>query len=523
MATARVRFGGLLLCFLMALVWAGNGLAQGDPVYGGIIRFGAEADPEDFDPHRYQGGSARDIKSLIYNSLVTLDANGEVVPYLAESWTWESPTVLEFKLREDVRFHDGSTLTSDDVKFSYQRIMAPETAAFLNSVFLQSIADIETPDDRTVRLLLTEPNASILVQLALPDSAAIVSRVAVEGGLDLTRQPMGTGPFRFVEHEPGAFIVLERNPYYFLEGKPYADGVRISILRDEQSRANALLTGEVDVINFVSNAMAFRIEQRRDLALVCSLSTITAIMFNTSRSPFDDVRVRQAISYAVDRQAVLDAAYLGRGREITGGVILEPWASPELEGTYTRDLERARELLAEAGYADGFSVSLMSSAIHSHHYLTAEIVQQNLKDIGISVDLDLVEWATTVSRQAVGDYDFRIQGTSYRIPDPDGLALMFPSDSAYWAEPIGYVDEVLDDLISRSRSELDPQARQELVTATEARLLETVPWSFLAYGESCSAAVDTSKLGGFVVGPWPGLANNWSKVQLQDVWLSDRN
>lgn len=520
MATTQARFSRSLLYLLIALLGAGTALGQGDPVYGGIIRFGAEADPEDFDPHRYQGGSARDIKSLIYNSLVTLDADGEVIPYLAESWTWESPTVLEFKLRDGVTFHDGTPLTADDVKFSYERIMAPETAAFLNSVFLQSIANIETPDDLTVRLELTEPNASILVQLALPDSAAIVSRAAVEGGLDLTREPMGTGPFRFIDHEPGAFIILERHPDYFIEGKPYADGVRISILRDEQSRANALLTGEVDVINFVSNAMAFRIEPRANLELVCSLSTITAIMFNTSHSPFDDIRVRQAISYAIDRQAVLDAAYLGRGREITGGVILEPWASPELDGTYTRDLERARELLAEAGYTDGFSASLMSSAIHSHHYLTAEIVQQNLLDIGISVQLDLVEWATTVSRQAEGDYEFRIQGTSYRIPDPDGLALMFPSDSAYWAEPIGYVDEILDDLIRRSRSELDPQLRQELVTATEARLLETVPWSFLAYGESCSAAVDTSRLHGFATGPWPGLANNWSKVQLQDVWLT---
>lgn len=520
MARTRLRFNRFVLVPFVLLLWAGSAMAQNEPIYGGIIRFGAEADPEDFDPHRYQGGSARDIKSLIYNSLVTLDANGEVIPYLAESWEWVSPTILEFKLHEGVTFHDGSPMTSDDVKFSYERIMAPETAAFLNSVFVQSIAAIETPDAQTVRLVLTEPNASILVQLALPDSAAIVSRAAVEGGLDLTRQPMGTGPFRFVEHEPGAYIVLERNPDYFIEGKPYADGVRISILRDEQSRANALMTGEVDVINFVSNAMAFRIESRSDLELVCSLSTITAIIFNTSHAPFDDVRVRQAISYAVDRQAVLDAAYLGRGRQITGGVILEPWASPELDGTYTRDLEKARELLAEAGYPNGFSATLMASAIHSHHYLTAEIVQQNLQDIGISVKLDLVEWATTVSRQAEGDYEFRIQGTSYRIPDPDGLALMFPSDSAYWAEPIGYEDEVLDDLIQRSRSELDTQQRQELVTATEARLLETVPWSFLAYGESCSAAVDTTRVNGFLAGPWPGLANNWSKVQLQDVWLS---
>lgn len=502
------------------------GFAQ--PTPGGTLRWGLSTDPPNLDPHVSSGSAAANVKMNVYSGLVRYDAEGNITPDLATDWEIsDDGLTYTFNLRDGVTFHDGTPFTSEDVKFSLERIIDPETGAYLSSA-LEVIEAIETPDEGTVVLRLSEPHAALLPYLARAE-AQIVSKAFVEGGGDLNAEMIGTGPFMFVSREPGVSIELTRNPDYYEEGKPYLDGITFVPYADEQTRVVALEAGDVDIIEYVPWKDMSAIEENPNLTLYADEgAAFMTLIFNQAREPFDDPLVRRAFGYAIPRDAILRVAFFDRGSPITGGLIPpnSAYYNEELEGTYGYDPERALELLAEAGWTDSdgdgildkdgepLSVDLMSTSTYGMHMQTAQVVDQALRELGVDVNLELEEWSVVVARQQEGDFDFRVHGLGMMVEDPDFLAAYFLPD-AFYASISGIDDPELGESLERGRTSTDESARREAYLEFEERFLETAPWVHLTWRTQGEAAQDDVE--GFSHLPGPLWFH--SAYTLKDTWL----
>ena len=482
----RVGAGAVAVATGARLVAPGMATAalQDEPQPGGEITYGLSADPPNLDPQIDSGAAASTVKMLVYSTLARYWSGGQVEPNLAESWEVSSDGLeLMLNLRPGVTFHDGAPFTGEDVKASIERMQDEAIGATLQ-VEMGAIEEIVLDDELTVRLRFAQPNPAMIEYLAQPD-AAIMSKAFLDSGTDPNTAMVGTGPFRFVSREPGVSTILERNETYFREGLPYLDRIVFVPYPDENTRVSALLGGEIDMADYVPWKDMQAVED--DPALKLALGQEAAFMcviYNVTQAPFDNPLVRTALGYAYDRQAVVDAVFFGRGAPITGGVIpSSSWAyNADLEGTYGYDPDRAKELLAEAGFADGFSVTLLSTSQYGMHQSTAEIAQQNLQAIGIDCQLELYDWSTVVQRQTEGSYQFRIHGLSPELVDPDFLTNFFDSASPF-SQSSGFADDDVDRLLVEGRSALDETERKAIYLELEQRLLEISPWNFLAWRE----------------------------------------
>jgi ABC-type transport system substrate-binding protein len=240
------------------------------------------------------------------------------------------------------------------------------------------------------------------------------------------------------------------------------------------------------------------------------------VIYNVRQKPFDNPRVRVALSYAYDRKAIIDAAFFGRAIQMTGGVIPpQSWAyNKDLEGTYTYDPEKAKQLLAEAGYPDGFSVTLMATSQYGMNQSTAEVVQNNLRGIGIDCKLELYDWQTVVQKHTKGEYQFRVHGLALEILDPDALTNFFQTGSPF-SKSTGFSDEQIDRLLAEGRSTQVEEERRTIYNQLERRILELAPWSFLVYRQDGDALRKT--VHGYK--RLPGGLGFITGVMLQHVWL----
>ena len=491
---------------------------QGEPRPGGELTFGLSADPPNLDPHIDSGAAASTIKQLVYGTLVRYWLEGELQPNLAERWEI-SPDGLEytFFLRPGVTFHDGAPFTAADVKASIERIQAEATGATMQ-VEMSGIQEVIADGEQTVRLRLARPSAAMLEYLAQPDTA-IMSKAFLDAGNDPNTAMVGTGPYTFVSREPGVRTELARNESYFRDGLPYLDRIIFVPYPDENTRVSALLGGEIDIADYVPWKDMQAIED--DPALKLALGQEAAFMcviYNVKEAPFDNPKVRAALSYAFDRQAIVDAVFFGRGSLITGGLIpTTSWAhNPDLDGTYPYDPERAKQLLDEAGFGDGFTVTLLSTSQYGMHQSSAEIAQQNLQAIGIDCQLELYDWSTVVQRQSEGSYQFRIHGLSPELVDPDFLTNFFASGSPF-SRSSGFSDPEIDRLLEEGRSTLEEAPRQEIYLQLERRLLELAPWSLLAWREQGEGLKE--EIAGYE--HLPGSTGFKSAVTLEQVWRSE--
>ncbi len=504
-----------LICATLSLTpWQSS--AGPSPRPGGHLRYGLDADPPNIDPHVATGAASRNVILQIYNSLLRYGPGGSLIPYLAERWEIPDPKTYIFHIRRGVRFHNDAPLVAADVKASIDRIANPRISALIRDSLTPNIAAVEVTGSHTVKITLTEPQASFLALLARPE-AAIVSKALADANHDFRSTPIGTGPFAFAEREPGVRIRLVKNQNYFERGVPYLDGITFLPLRDDATRVNALRSGAVDMIGYVPWKDMAIIERDARLQFWGTPGPFMVLMYNVNRKPFDDRRIRQAIAHAVNRQAILDVVFFGRGSTITGGLIpAGTWAhNSELEGTFKHDPERARKLLAEAGYDPSTPVRLMQSATHAMHYQTGEVVQAELRKIGMNVVLDSVEWPIAVERGFKGDYDFRVHGLLSTIIDPDFYAYYFSSQSAFYSKPVGFRNDTLDRLLKEGRATIDQAQRKRIYRQFEERLLALSPWTFLTLRVQGDAAVKAVQ--GYQHLPG-GLVTD-SQVFLRYVWL----
>ncbi|KNE29573.1 MULTISPECIES: ABC transporter substrate-binding protein [Achromobacter] len=490
--------------------------AADTPKQGGTLRYGTVSEVVSLDPHVYGGSAWKVLIESLYSPLAGYDKTGAVVPRLAERWEQPDARSIIFHLRPNVKFQDGTPLTADDVKFSLDRILDPATGATLRANLLGM--KVTVVDPATVKVEKPSPDATLLGVLALPE-AAIVSRKWVEGGANLKLAANGTGPFQLKAYEPAVRASLARNPAYFVAGQPYLDAVDFRMIKSDDARVNALRSGSLDMIDFVPWKDIDALRRNAGMKIDMAGGAFMSVWFNTSKKPFDDARVRRAVSYAIDREAVSKAAFFGHGQPIHGAPTPtdSPYYNKALDGTYKRDVKQARALLAEAGYGNGLDASMVVFQGLGIYTTMAQVVQANLKEAGINLKLEPVEWATLVERKNRGDYESMIYGVSVKLPDPDAYAYYLGGDSSYWAKPIGYRDPELEKLLAEGRALTDPKARQPVYAQVEKRILDTSPWAFVNWREQAQGYLRKvrgyTQLGGALSESSPG-------ISLPTMWLN---
>jgi peptide/nickel transport system substrate-binding protein len=466
----------------------------GSPREGGVIIVGLQAEPTTLDyPQQSDYNTARATYGL-YDSLTHFkDESTEVEPWLAESWDIsEDSLVYTLHLRQGVKFHDGTDFNAEAVKFNIERQIIPDHPAadsgeFPYAEFTWGMVDtIEVVDDYTVEITLKEPFAPFLNHLAM-HPAAMVSPAAIEQyGKDISINPVGTGPFKFVSWTPGVEVVLEKNPDYW-NGPPHVDQVIFRPIIEDQARLTELESGGVNfIVNIPPDDLGRLREDDRFTVVEQPGMHTWWVAFNQSKPPFNDVKVRQAMNYAVNKQAIVDNLLQG-----TGALAINPlppvvWSYTDEIQTYDYDPEKAKQLLAEAGYPDGFSCNFWvpeSGSGMQQPVAMGTAIQADLKAVGVDCQIEQFEWGTYLDKTIVppdqAEFDMFEMSWIGDNGDPDNhLYILLSGDQ--WP-PNGYnmgfyKNEEVDAILREARVTFDQAKRTELYQQAQKLLAEDAPW-----------------------------------------------
>lgn len=465
---------------------AGGNAGDGGGSNGGTLQYGLDSDVPKLNTPQNQGSASMILNAALHRGLVQYDASGQIVPALAESWDDEGEQTFTFRLRDGLTFHDGSALTSEDVKATLEYIADPAHSAKLKAA-AAGIASIDTPDDTTVTVHLAAPDAAFLSFLADVTGAILPSEKLGQDGPTYD----GAGPFQFVSYEQGSSFVVKKFDGYYDAANVKLDGIDFQIIADQTARDNAFLSGSVDLVSFVGWNSYDQVKAQSSLVLDRTDGPFMYLEFNTTGSgPFSNPLVRQAVAYAVDRQGVIDAALGGQGKPLQGMPIPEDseYYNAAYADFYKKDLGKARQLLAEAGYPNGFTATMLSSSQYSFHENTAISVQADLAQIGITLEMNLPDWPTRLELGAAGDYDIAVYGTSGLTNDPAFLSEILTPTGAQNSS-YGYDDPKVNELLAKGRATTDVEARKAVYDELSAYVLQQAPivplaWRAQAFGYS---------------------------------------
>jgi peptide/nickel transport system substrate-binding protein len=467
------------------------------PKRGGTLTIRAW-DPPLFDPMLTTAYRVHVAISFTHSRLVKHKAGPSIVPGtfpiegdLAESWTQPNDTTYVFKLRRGVRWHpkppvNGRELTSADVKYSIERFLAVKGNP--SAYMLRAIDRVETPDAYTVRIVLKEPNVWFLEMLANPMTCAIVARKAVEkfGDLKKAESVVGTGPWMLESHRPNQGLTFVRHLQYFQPGLPYIDRVEMVIDEDNASRISSFLAGKYDLGYEFPGAIGRTdwvqikdtLKQRRPTLRTAEFVSNVEfhISMRTDQKPFNDVRVRQALSMAVNRQGIIDSIAEGVG--IFNPAVpaaFKEWALPidqlgEGAKYFKHDRAEARRLLAAAGYPNGFPASLCYATYGSTAIVdTVQLIAKDLKDVGIDAKIDQREYGAFIATCYFGKFDSMTYGPQTPFLDPDNFVYGMHSPGEMKNQ--SYVnDPVVTDLLVRQRRTADLARRREVLAELQRHL-----------------------------------------------------
>jgi peptide/nickel transport system substrate-binding protein len=406
----------------------------------------------------------------VQEALVKVDRHGKLVPWLAERWHTTDSKNYTFFLKKGVRFHNGRELRAADVKFVIERAMNPETKHPHRDHY-KAIGDLIVKDDFTITITLREPNANFLLTMARQGSV-IYPREAVD---TLKSAPMGTGPFTLQDWVRGDRIVLRKNADYHVKGLPKLDRIVYRFIPDPNAVLAALKAGDVDVSFFglgPEHVTAFQKDARFQV-IVGDTTNDVILAMNNARKPYSDVRVRRAVTHAINKQDVLKGAMFGMGKILGSNIDpLNPYFV-DLANAMPHDPAKARKLLAEAGYPSGFDTVLKVSPQYHYTVRTGEILVDQLKKVGVNVRLEQIEWSNWIARvYREADYDLTIigHGESWDIGNYANPKYYFRYDAKKFQE-----------LFQKSETTLDDKTRRAQYVALQKMLVEDAPvvWLYM--------------------------------------------
>ncbi len=520
----------LILCLAMVLsVFAGcsstpateegasssGEAAQGeaaDSEYKDTLVFAMNTDVQSMDPQIQNDTTSEQVVKMLYNTLLKFEDDGTVVGDLAESWSVsEDKLTWTFNLKQGVKFHNGKELTSADVKATFDRALNAEAGGLRTTEIIKMFTAVEAPDPYTVTITTDAPYGP-MESLMCNMSLGIMDADYIEKyGLDLgtsVEGENGTGPFKVVSWERDQEIVVERFDDYF--GTPAKlQTVVYTIIPEAASRVIALETGEVDVIDKPTDEDLARLEADTENYTVLRKPTISQRLFRFGCNDpiISNTKVRQAIVYAIDRQAIIDALFTGSGYPSTAPLAPVTFGYSDL-GEIEQDLELAKSLLAEAGYPDGFDTKIVTTERYQNGIELAEIISQQLAEIGINAEIEVWEWsALSASWNGITADEFDqpifIMGAGPSMRDADGglRGLYTTSETGLNDRNYGfYSNAEVDALIEQGMQETDQQKRVEIYKEAMEILYREDPvafWLFDMYG----LAITSSKVEGVTLSP----------------------
>ncbi len=465
------------------------------PAYGDAMIEGSIGDASNLIPYLASDSSSSAVTGLVFNGLLKIDKNLELAPSLAESWRIsEDGLTITFKLRKDVRWHDGRPFTSADALFTWRFVTDPKTPTPYAADFLR-ITKAEAPDPYTFIVHYDQPFARALYAWA----SDIVPKHLLEGRdvrtSPLARRPIGTGPYKFLEWRAGSKIVLTSNHDYF-EGRPYLDRIIYRIIPDLATMFLELKAGNIDSMGLTpiqyarqtdSPAFKARFNKYRYPA-----SSYTYLGYNLRLPMFADRRVRQALSYAINVEEIIDGVLLGYGQPANGPFKPGTWAHDPTLKPYPFDPAKAKKLLAEAGWTDSdgdgvldkngspFAFTILTNQGNSARLKTAIIIQERLKQIGIKVKVRAVEWAAFI-KNFIDQHKFEATILGWTLPaDPDPNAVWHSSKAEKGGlNFVGYKNPEVDALIETARTTFDQEVRKKAYYRFQRILHRDQPYTFL--------------------------------------------
>ena len=510
-SSRRTWIRGMLTSVGLLAMAGSLGPAEAQPA--GTLLVGLVAEPVNLDPPQVTDLNSLRVARRIVETLVTFpEESTQIVPGLAESWTISKDGLTyTFKLRKGVKFHDGTPFNAEAVKFSIERQFNPEHPAnklgkypFAN-FFFGNVKAVEAMDDSTVRFVLKEPRASFLAVLT-SGAASIVSPTAVrKWGVDYPLNPVGTGPFRYVSWQRGQQVVLEKNPDYW-KGAVKLDRVVYRPIVEDQARLTELMTGAVDLIVGVPPDFVAQLEGSPKVSIAKQVGAhVWYLGINNQKKPFDDKRVRQALNYAVNKDAIVKDVLKGTGAVSKGPVLPNTWGADTALKAYPYDPQKAKQLLAEAGYPNGFSTTLWvpeSGSGMQSPVAMSTVMQSNLKAVGVNVTLQTMEWGAFLAKLRSQEQELFALSWMAGTEDPD--MVMYPLlHSSQWT-PNGpnralYKNTRFDELLTQARLVTDQAERAKLYREAQKILVEDAPWIFVDHEVQISAS--SKRVQGFKLHP----------------------
>ncbi len=455
------------------------------PVYGGTLRSHMQTEPRSLDPHMDTSSSTVLVSNVAYNGLLRLAPDMKnIEPDLAESWQQIDDLTYEFKLHQGVRFHNippvnGREMTSADVKYSFERIMGMygKKSQFKHSYyFADKIESIETPDKYTIIFKTKKPYAPFIAYVA-SNWTKIVPREAVDEFGDLKRKMIGTGPFMLKEYLKGSHMLFVKNPNYFVKERPYLDAVHFKIIKNRKVEVAAYMANELDVGRVNVNDLATIAEKSPETILLkypnmftWTLRTPAWLGEKGIQKPFDDIRVRQAIAHAIDKKKLMYLASSPDGIIQVGPVPRQfvPWGLPESD-QWEYNPQKARELLTQAGYPDGFETEIITFNL-AYMVKPMQVIQQMLQQVGIKAKLNPMDPAQYLNATYRYKYQMALHMTTTGFDPSEWLVpyFGFPKSATYYK----WGNKELWELIAKQEYIMDKNARVKAVADIQRKIVE---------------------------------------------------
>ncbi len=441
----------------------GSGGATGDV---DTLTIGVTQDIDSMDPASAESAATRELLFNVYDGLVKPDTDGNLNPAVASAYEVSTDgTTYSFTLREGVKFHDGSVVTAEDVKHSIERYRDSTTGGSLVSAFA-AVDHVDIVDDAHVDVVLKEGDTDFLAYFTIGITPAAVA--------DLDATPVGCGPYKFASRSPLENVILEKfDEYWDAEHAAHVPNVIFKIVSNTDSVGMELAGGSLDLFWRTPEAQLGQIPTDQFTIYEGGMNLVQALYLNNARAPFDDVRVRQALAYAIDPQQIMDFVSGGKGEEVGSSMYpaFAKYFMPELNDTYNTDIDRAKALLAEAGLEGGFSFTIHVSSAHPQHIETCEVLKEQLAAIGVTANIQEIEWNSWLSDvYSAREYEATVVGVDASALNAPSMLSRFASDAGN--NFINFSSPAYDETFAAARAATDEAEKTDLYKECERILSE---------------------------------------------------